>query len=253
MIYDLQRASMWKRISAFLFDGILLGIVAVLFCMILSVVLGYDAHHAKLEACYAKYEAEYGVDFSMPVSEFDSLSAEENAAVQAAYSALNGDEEAVYAYNMVMNLTILIATFGILFAFLALEFVVPLLFGNGQTLGKKIFGIALMRTEGIRVNAVSLFIRTVLGKYAIETMIPVLIIVMIYFNSIGVVGMLVLGGILLLEVIVTFFTYRRSTIHDLLATTVAVDLASQMIFATREDLIAYKQKVHAEKAAKQAY
>ena len=31
MIFDLQKASMWKRISAFLFDFILFGIVAVLF------------------------------------------------------------------------------------------------------------------------------------------------------------------------------------------------------------------------------
>ena len=36
MILDLQKASMWKRISAFLFDGILLSIVAVLFALVLS-------------------------------------------------------------------------------------------------------------------------------------------------------------------------------------------------------------------------
>ena len=40
---------------------------------------------------------------------------------------------------------------------------------------------------------------------------------------------------------------------DKLANTVTVDLASQMIFNTEEDLIAYKQKIAAEKAAKQSY
>ena len=34
---------------------------------------------------------------------------------------------------------------------------------------------------------------------------------------------------------------------------VAVDMASQMIFDTKADLIAYKEKVHAEQSAKQPY
>ena len=42
MIYDLQKASMWKRISAAMFDGILLGIAAVLFAWLLSLALGFD-------------------------------------------------------------------------------------------------------------------------------------------------------------------------------------------------------------------
>lgn len=253
MIYDLQRASMWKRISAFLFDAILLGIVAVLLGWGLSLLLGYNDYNAALDARYAHYEEAYGVDFSLSLSEYDALTEDEHARLLQAHEALSGDAQAAYAYNMLISLTLLIITFGILLGFIVMEFVIPLLLGNGQTLGKKIFGIALMRVDGVKVNAVSLFIRTVLGKFAIETMIPVLIIIMIYFGSIGIVGPLVLGLILLLEVVLTFSTYRRSQIHDLLANTVAVDLASQLIFDTQEDLIAYKQKVHAEKAAHQPY
>ena len=40
MIYDLQKASMWKRVSAWLFDTILLSIVAVGFAFLLSTILG---------------------------------------------------------------------------------------------------------------------------------------------------------------------------------------------------------------------
>jgi len=32
----------------------------------------------------------------------------------------------------------------------------PLLFKNGQTLGKKIFGVALMRNDGVRIGHVTL-------------------------------------------------------------------------------------------------
>ena len=41
---SIQRAGMWKRISAAMFDGILLGIAAVLFALILSWALGYDGY-----------------------------------------------------------------------------------------------------------------------------------------------------------------------------------------------------------------
>ena len=55
MIYDLQRASTWKRISAFLFDAILLSVVAVLFAWAMSGLLGYDDYTASLDSAYAYY------------------------------------------------------------------------------------------------------------------------------------------------------------------------------------------------------
>ena len=56
-----------------------------------------------------------------------------------------------------------------------------------------------------------------------------------------------------LQAVVLIATHTNSCIHDLLAKTVTVDLQSQMIFDSKEALIAYKEKVHAEKAAKAAY
>ena len=253
MIYDLQKASMCKRISAGLFDGILLSVVVVLFAWLLSVALGFDGHMNALEEKYAQYAAEYGVNFNLTLTEYEGMSAEEIEHLNTAYAALSGDKDAVYAYNMVIQLTLLIATIGILMGYLLMEFFIPLWIGNGQTLGKKIFGIGLMRTEGIRINGVSLFIRTVLGKYTIETMVPVLIVLMIFLGSLGLTGTIIVGLILLLQLGLIIFSRNRSLIHDFLATTVAVDIGSQMIFDTKEDLIAYKQKVHAEKVAKQAY
>lgn len=252
-MYDLQKASMWKRISAWLFDSILLGIVAVLCAWLLSMALGFDGHMTRLEEKYAHYSEAYGVEFDMTLTEYENMSQEEINKLDTAYAALSGDQDAVYAYNMVVQQTLLITTMGILFAFLLLEFFIPLWLKNGQTLGKKVFGIALMRTEGIRVNGVCLFIRTILGKYTIETMVPVLLILMIFLGSLGLAGTIVIGLILLLQLGLVMFTSNRALIHDCLATTVVIDLASQMIFDTKEDLIAYKQKVHAEKAAKQAY
>lgn len=253
MFYDLQRASMWKRISAFLFDGILLTIVAVLMAWLLSVALNYDSYHATLNSAYERCGEEYGVSFNMTLAEYEDMTAEESASLEAAYAALSADEEALYAYNMVIQLTILITSIGILLGFVMMEFTVPMLLGNGQTLGKKIFGLGVMHEDGIRLTSVQLFIRSILGKYAIETMIPVLIIVMIFFGTIGLVGPAILAVLAIAEAALIITTRTNAMIHDKLAATVTVDIASQMIFNTRKDLIAYKQKVHAEKAAQQTY
>lgn len=253
MILDLQKASMWKRISAFLFDGIMLSIVAVLFAWLLSVALGYDVYSDRVDESYARYSEEYNVDLTMSLAEYESLSAEEGARLDEAYAALSADHEALYAYNMMIRLTIVIVSIGILLAFVLTEFTVPLLLGNGQTIGKKVFGICLMGTDMVKIRPVQLFIRTVLGKYAVETMIPVLIVMMILFGTIGIVGPIVLFGLLLLEVIVCAVSGKRAFIHDLPAATVAVDMGSQMIFESKEAMIAYKEKMHAEKVAKQPY
>ena len=128
-----------------------------------------------------------------------------------------------------------------------------MIFGNGQTIGKKVFGLGVMRVEGVKVNGVCMFIRTVLGKYTIETMIPVMMALMLWFGSIGEVGWIIVAVILVTEAALLLTTRERAMIHDKLANTVTVDIASQMIFNSHEDLIAYKEKVAAEKAANQVY
>ena len=225
MIFDLQKASMWKRVSAFLFDLILLAIAVAGFAFLLSGVLGFEKHNAALNDAYAKYEAEYGIVFDITEEEYMQQPAEKQELWNEAYSALTKDEAAMYSYNMVVNLTLVISSLAILAAYLLLEFAVPVKFGHGQTLGKKIFGVAVMRTDGVKVTAPLLFIRTVLGKFTIETMIPVLICAMIFFNTIGIVGMLIFGLILLLQIILMITTQTNSCIHDVLAKTVAVDMA----------------------------
>lgn len=253
MINALQKASMWKRISAYIFDFIMLGIVAVGAALLLSGILGYDRYNEQLENAYDRYEQEYGVSFDITEEEYLALSQEQKDNLKAASDALSADAEAGYAYTMMLNLTLIVITFSILLAFLLLEFLVPILLKNGQTLGKKIFGVAIMRTDGVRISSVVLFVRTILGKYTIETMIPVLILIMIFFNMIGIVGGIILLLILVLQIVMVIATHTNSTIHDLLSNTVAVDLSCQMIFDTPEALLEYKKRIHAEKVDNQQY
>ena len=253
MIYDLQRASMLKRISAWLLDAILLCIAATLMAFLLSAALNYDSYSERLDARYAFYASEYGVTRDITQAQVDNMSPEELANLNAASKAIAEDEEALYAWSMMLQLMIIITSFGILLGYVVLEFTVPMVLGNGQTIGKKIFGIGVMRQDGVKVNGVCMFIRTVLGKYAIETMIPVMMVLMLFFGTIGILGWLIAGTVIIAEIVLLATTREHCMIHDKLANTVAVDIASQMIFNTPADLIAYKQKVAAEKAASQPY
>lgn len=252
-MFDLQKASMWKRISAWLFDAILLAIVAVLAAWLIGAALNYDGYNAQLDAAYARYGEMYGVDFGLTLEEYDALTPEQAEILNTAYDALSADVEAMQAYSMTLQLMLLMTSLGILLSYVVLEFVIPLCLGNGQTLGKKAFGIGVMRQDGVRVDGRVLFIRTFLGKYTLETMIPVLIILMIWFGILGLMGTLVLFGIALVEIIMLTVTKKRLVIHDAISSTVAVDVGSQMIFPDQEALMAYKKKAHAEKAAREAY
>lgn len=254
---DFQKASLGKRFSAWLFDMILLATVVVLFGFILSNILNYDSYYDSLERACIKYETQYGIDFEITQDAYLAMDeAEQTAYRQAydkAYEALIADEETMRTYSMVVNLAMIIASIGVLLGYLVMELLVPLLFKNGQTLGKKIFGIGVMRTDSIQLTTVQLFIRTVLGKYAVETMIPVYVIILLFLGTMGVVGIALVVGLMIAQVICLFAGGEGRSIHDRLAGTVVVDLASQRIFRNSQELIDYTEKVHAEQARHQDY
>lgn len=250
---ELQKAGGWKRIAAWVLDLMLLCVLAVGAAYLLSAVLGYDAYDQKLQASYAQYEAQYGITFNIDETAYQAMTEAERANYDAAYDALIADEAAMQAYNMVVNLSLLMTTLGILLAMLVLEFAVPLALKNGQTVGKKCFSLGVVRTDGVRMNSLQLFARTVLGKYTIETMIPVYVVLMLFWGSMNAVGTLLLLALLIAQVLCVAITHTKSAIHDLLAGTVVVDISSQKVFETTEDLIAYTKRIHAERAQRQEY
>ncbi len=253
MIYDIQSASLWKRISAGIFDAILTVILAVGIALVLSVALGYDATNAEFEQLQSKYEEEYSVKFDIPTADYEKLSEAEREAYDGAYAAFIKDDRVLYLYNMIVNLSILMTTLSILVSDLLLEFLVPIIIGNGQTLGKKIFGIGLVRSDCVKITNFQLLVRTLLGKFAVETMIPIYIILMIFWGTMDITGTFVVLIILLTQLIMITVTKTNSLLHDMLSVTAAVDISSQMIFETPEAKIEYQKKLAAERAARQSY
>ena len=253
MSNEIQKAGIWKRIAAWLFDMILVSVLAVGCGVLLSLLLGYDGYSQTVDQAYAAYEGQYGIKFEITQAEYEALSPEQRQNYDAAYGALIADDGAMKAYNMMLSLSLVITSFGILLAVLIWEFLLPLWLGNGQTLGKKIFGLCLIRQDGVKVNNLQLFARMILGKYAIETMIPVYILLMIFWGVMGISGTLVLMALVAGQAVCLIVTRNNAALHDLLAGTVVVDMVSQTIFRTTEDLIAHKKSVAAERAARERY
>ena len=132
---DLQRASMWKRLSAALFDSIILFTVIVGMALLLSTVFNYDGYVIRLNELEQKYGEEFGVDLDITAEEMKELSEEERKVYEAADQAFAADPDVVYTYNMMLSMAVVIVTFSILLGFLLMEFLVPLLWGIGQSFG----------------------------------------------------------------------------------------------------------------------
>ncbi len=252
MDFSLQKASIWKRAAAWLLDAILVCILATGFGFLLSSLPDYDSYNRTLNDGYSHYEELYGVSFEISYEEHEALTSDARQNWDNAYNALIGDKDVMYAYNMVINLTMIIVTIGILLGVLVLEFAVPLFLGNGQTFGKKMFGICLMSTDGVKINSLQLLTRTLLGKYTVETMIPVFTVLMLYLRG-AAAGIIILGALALAQLVCLCVTRTNSALHDLMAGTVAVDKHSQQIFESKAQLIEHQKRLAAEKAARQTY
>ena len=250
---DIQKASLWKRIAAWILDLILLAVIAVGIMYLASVILGCDEYIQQVEAAYEHYEEAYGISFEVSQEEYEGYTEQQRKNWNDAYQALIKDDAAMHAYNMMVNLILIITTVGLLVSMVLCNFVMPLILKNGQTVGKKAFSLGVIRQDGVKMSTLQLFVRTILGQFTLETMIPVYIIIMMLWGSIGMMGPAVLFLLILAQVICLLVTRNNTPLHDLLAGTVVVDISLQKVFASKDELVEYTKQLHAERAARQLY
>ncbi len=266
MALTVQKASLWKRVSAYLFDLIVTVMLTVGFATVLSALLRYNDYSDAVQRYYTQYETEYkaeyeekyGVDFDITQEIYDGYTDAQKERYQnaqkeyaaAVNKALQANQEAMNAYQKVFGFSFVIVSVGLLIGVLTVQFLPALFFHNGQTLGKKIFGVAVMRSNCVRVSDSVTFIRALFGAYAIETMFPIALLLLTYFGVMGSVAFITVGLLLLLQVGVLVGTKNHCAIHDLLSDTVVVDMATQRIFETQEEMLNYVKALQAEEAAK---
>lgn len=259
MSISLQKASFLKRVSAYIFDMLIAVMLAVGLAGVFSIVFDYSKYSTQMYNLQYHYYCEV-YELPMPVTsnDYETIPAEEREhfITYDTYDALSEDEKAIYkivsdainADPVMQNLqskqftlSFSIISLGIFCSHFIWYFLLPMWFKNGQTLGKKCFGLAVIRSNFVKISNPVLFIRSILGLYVMETMAPILFLYMTLFGALGIVGLITIGGIFILQIGVMIATQTNSCIHDLLSDTVVVDMASQQIFDTQEELIAYKE------------
>jgi len=266
MSLSLQKASFLKRISAYIFDMLIAVMIAVGLAGVFSIAFGYTEHNIKMEEIrYHYYVDVYNIPMHVSKEYYETIPEEEkvNYITYETYEALSEEEKAVYEQasaaisadpamqdlqSKLFTMSFAIISLGVFCSHFLWYFLLPLWFKNGQTLGKKCFGLAVMRTNCVKISNPVLFVRSMLGLYAMETMAPILLVMMIISGALGIVGTITIFGIFILQIVVMIVTQTNSCIHDLLSDTVVVDMASQQIFDTQEDLIAYQEAQAAAKA-----
>ena len=249
-MFDLQRASVLKRLSAALLDFILILIITVGAGWAVSAISKFDSHIDKVQEYYEYYNTKYDIDLLGTSGKYDNLTDEEqeayNQRLQQANLEYSNDKAAIKEYGLVINLTIVIISVGVFFGIFITEFIIPLIFKNGQTIGKKIFSICVVKNDCVKMTNFQLFVRSMIGKYTIEIMIPILLFILIMIGGIGFIGTIVIAGLFITQIALLLFSKNKTVIHDAFAFTVVVDKESQKIYETEKDLIDFKTKLHEE-------
>lgn len=234
-IYSLNKASIIKRLAAWLLDAIVVVIIAVGFMLLTSVVIGYDKQITKLNEYYEKYdlyvEDEDGNrDFCTlnPNNELDPCN--------VGWRKFGEDKDAVAQYEKVNTYSVIILSSGVVFGVMITYCILPLIFKNGKTLGKKIFSIALITDDEIRVTPRCIFIRSLFGNFLVITMIPILLIFTGMTSGGGLLYTLGALVIIIGNIGSVIFTKNHQNIPDLIAKTIPVDATCQIIVDTKEEL-----------------
>ena len=256
MIYDLQKASFWKRASAFLFDLVIMMVVVVGIASLMSIAMKYELHYSNIEnekeLEVQKIEAEYGCELDLSVG-YSEMTDQQKEMYDKLDKAVSENDTIQKAAFLLLNYSLVICLVSTFVAYAILEFAVPMIFKNGHTLGKKLFSIGVIRTNTVKASPFVLFVRMLFGKFTIETVLPLFVLIMMFFGIIGVVGPVVILGLAVLEIIAVLATRTRSAVHDLISDTCVVDMSTQMIFESEQALVEYKKKIHEEQVANSPY
>jgi hypothetical protein len=130
---DIQRADFWKRISAWLFDFVLLIALITLVSIPLSAIFKYDAKVDAVELIENEYREEMiadGLDPDITKEKLEALPESEQAKYHAVDERRANDERLGVGYAIISNIVITMVFMSILIAYLILEFAVPLFFKN---------------------------------------------------------------------------------------------------------------------------
>lgn len=249
---DFYKAHPLKRIAAFVIDTILLLAITLGVVAAMHSSMDYAAHEKTYEQACVKYGQQFGVDLTASRTEQSELTEEEIEIYTKAWEAFNADEEAMNAVKSMLGISLLSTAVGLFAGYVVLEVMLPLIFGNGQTIGKKLLGLCVMHKYHVRVSVMQVIYRAIVGKYFIGVMIPVAMFQLRNYGVLGTTASLVMGIIAMVQGFMVLMSQANCGIHDKLFKTVVADFNEQHIFDTMEECIAFEEAYEKELAEREA-
>jgi len=226
-----------KRIAAFILDAICVFVVGMGFALLFSFIFDFDSINNALNDKFVLYGIKYldenGV---LQTTSVDAIN------YDVMWNQFYEDEVAVSLYNKVVDLTILIPALALGFSLLIFELIVPIILKHGRTIGYFVFKIALISNDDIEIKFIQLFIRFLIGKLIINGLVLGICILMIIFGRANIFIALVAIGIILINLGMLLFDYKKVSIPDKIAKIYPCEYEGQMFFRTLEELNLEKGK-----------
>lgn len=142
------------------------------------------------------------------------------------------DKVALDAYESVVNYRVSFFVISSFLPLLLINFVFPLIFKNGQTLGKKLFKLGLVNKDGVRARTTNIITRFLIGIFAFEVL-PLMIYLAV--SNVYTICLLIGLAVTFVNFILFIFTNSHKMIHDVVGGTIVVDLHTTIIFDSIEE------------------
>ncbi len=216
-----------KRSFAAAIDLLLIAILTVFLAMPMSRITGFRSARDEVNEVSARIKEESGISADLTPQEYQSLTDEQIEKYEALWIEYLNHEQNVRTYNRMVIGSYLTILGSILVAVIVFELAIPLVLGDGQTLGKKLMGLAVIKMDGEAVDAIGIIARALLGKFLVEIALPVFSFLSIYNGMSGSMNTVLIIGLFLVQAACMGFTKERRLIHDFLSGTRVVALDSE--------------------------
>lgn len=237
-IYVPKQAKIVKRFAAWVVDIILIVILWTGISFITTVAYNYDHHLEVVQEKYIEYNL---ATYDEEKKEYIYADIENDPLAKENYFLLVNDNEYIESYHKVNVGQIVILSTGLFGSLLVFEFILPLFLKHGRTIGMRFFGIGYVTDEDIDVTHKEVFVRFMFGKLAICGFIPLTGYLMFALNTdFKGMGLILLIGVPILNLILSCITEEKRGIHDYLARVKPIDNDCQIYVKTKEELIKLK-------------
>ena len=140
-----------------------------------------------------------------------------------ALSELTSIPQVVKAYNRYNLLGVTIPVMvAIIFTMLIFYFVLPMIFKDGETLGKLIMHICLVNKLGYKYPKSGLIIRFLIPASVVA--------ILLLFTGLSLLSIIIFSVIVLISYLLTIFTKEHKAIHDYLAGSLVIDKRESTFF-----------------------